>query len=80
MKKIKIIWKDAVIYGAHSKIPEDVSYMETVGFLEKEDHCWMVIRDPYTNNMKTGDMHPKNAQPTFYCIPKKAIKEIKEIE
>ncbi len=79
MKKIKVTWVDAIIYGAHSIIPSGVSTMETIGFLEKENDDWLIIKDPKNINVKTGKNHPATIEPTFYCIPKKTIKNIEEM-
>lgn len=73
MKKVKIIWEDAIIYNHNSKDPTSVAKMETSGFLiEENNDDWVAVKTPLTKNIETGKIHPEK-QPNFYCIPKKSI-------
>lgn len=76
-RKIKIIWRDAVIYDPR-KMPSDISRMETIGFFEKENEEYVVIKDPLTRNILTSAKHPKE-QPTFYTIPKSSIESLENL-
>ncbi|MCK6463007.1 MAG: hypothetical protein L6Q29_04315 [Candidatus Pacebacteria bacterium] len=75
--KVKIIWNDAVIYTPDSK-PEELSKMETVGFLEKESEEFLIISKPETHKISTGKKHPEK-QPYFYFIPKGMVEKIEHL-
>ena len=76
-RKIKIIWLDAIDYN-FGYTPSDISRMETVGFLEKENGEYVVIKDPLTRNILTSAKHPKE-QPVFYIIPKSSIESLEDL-
>ncbi len=76
-KKIKIIWLDAIDYN-FGYAPSDISRMETIGFLEKENEEYVVIKNPLTRNILTRLKHPKE-QPTFYIIPKSSIESLENL-
>lgn len=71
-KQIKVIWRDAKLYKA-GQVPKDISFMETIGFLEKETVDYLIIEKPITKNIETNKEHPPGKIPTFYFIPKKLI-------
>ena len=76
-RKIKIVWLDAVGYNFRHT-PSDISRMETIGFLEKENKEYVIIKDPLTRNILTNAKHPKE-QPTFYIIPKSSIESLEDL-
>ena len=74
--KIKVVWKDAIVYSSKDKLPTSLPLMETVGFLEKENKTFVIIKDPHTINLKKNTLHPRGNKPTFYYIPKGMIQKI----
>lgn len=73
-QKVKIKWTDASVFSPSRK---DVvlSNMETVGFVEKNEIDYLIIKDPETINLLTNKKHPEQ-NPTFYFIPKGMIEDI----
>jgi hypothetical protein len=72
-QKVRVFWEDAVFYGTHDAIPDALSQMETIGFIERETDEYLIIKDPITLNLKKNINHPKEGNPTFYFIPRGMI-------
>lgn len=70
-QKVKIKWTDAAVFSPKRK-DIALSHMETVGFVEKDDKDYLIIKNPKTINLSTNKKHPEQ-DPTFYFIPKRMI-------
>ena len=73
-KRVKIQWKDAVVFSAEKKVIS-LSVMETTGTVAIEHEEYVLVRDPITVALATGKRHPEK-QPTFYYIPRGTIVSI----
>lgn len=78
LRKVRIVWQDAISYRTGDKIPHSISIFETIGLLAKEDGDYVVIEKPITINTRTGINYP-DKQPTFYFIPRGMIEKIEYI-
>jgi hypothetical protein len=73
-KKVCVHWSDAALYGPKNKVTQ-LTQMETIGILEKEDRDFLIIRSPKNIRRVDGTSHP-DTQPTFYLIPRGMIEKI----
>jgi hypothetical protein len=79
LKKVKIIWHNAVNYK-YNDIISQLTEMETVGEIVKEDKNFFVIKNPITYKIISNTKKQQQLKkPTFYAIPKGMIKKIKKI-
>lgn len=76
-QKVKIKWTDASVFYPKKK-DVALSRMETVGFIEKDETDYLVIKNPKTINFLTNKKHPEQ-DPTFYFIPKGMIEVVEKI-
>lgn len=76
-RKVRILWSDAVLYGP-KKIVEQLTPLETIGILEKEEENFLIIKSPKTVRRTDGTSHPDKV-PTFYFIPRGMIEKIEFI-
>jgi len=74
---VRVLWHDAILYGPKNRVVR-LTPMETIGFLEREDEHFVIIRDPKTTQCTHGTAHPEK-QPTFYFIPHGMIKKIEKV-
>ncbi|HUX80881.1 MAG TPA: hypothetical protein VMV38_00995 [Candidatus Paceibacterota bacterium] len=77
-KKVRVYWSDAALYGPKNKV-DQLTLMETIGILEKENENFIIIRAPKNIRRTDGTAHPADVQPTFYLIPRGMIEKIELI-
>ncbi len=77
-KKVKIQWNDAKLYTPSNK---DISLtiMETVGLVEAENFEFLIIKNPLTKKILSGQSHPQNL-PSYYYIPKGMIAQVEYLD
>ena len=75
LKRVRVLWQDAISYRTGDKIPDSTSALETTGLLAKEDSNYVVIEKPTTINTRTSENYPDKT-PTFYFIPRGMIEKI----
>lgn len=73
-RNVRIWWNDAALYSPKNKIME-LTRLETVGIVEKEDAHFIIIKNPKTIRCSNGTAHPKET-PTYYFIPRGMIEKI----
>lgn len=81
INKIKVYWIDAVIYSASSvgnKLKLQPNQKITEGILEKKNKEGLIVKEPYTINIKTGerDIREKLREATFLFIPHGMIQKV----
>ncbi|MFH1192703.1 MAG: hypothetical protein V1656_00050 [Candidatus Jorgensenbacteria bacterium] len=77
-RKIKIWWKDAVLYsrGTPDKMRLEPTEMETSGVLVKESKEGFFVAGPYTVRSKDGKRVAKEQGANFLFIPHGMVEKV----
>lgn len=82
MKKIEVIWTDAVIYNRHSSDTKQLPKMKTTGFLCREESDYIVIKKPKTIELGFSPRLTKRIlsvfakKPTYLYLPMTMVDRI----
>lgn len=77
-KRITVIWKDAVIFDAFSKIPKSLPTITTTGILVKSSDAFVILNRTHSSSNQSEMAKPKSSASFFY-IPKAMIVKIIEL-